>query len=124
MLLTEVSYRGWERDSIYGRATAVEQVFIVFGGKVYAEQPTWLTAADFLWYKVLGELGLNVRRTPVIAVIATKSCAAERLPWQELGSAEVTGGAKYRNAMEWSPTLYGAQSPLKKGYSPVLTWSA
>jgi hypothetical protein len=87
MLITEISSRGWERDSISSRATVVEQVFIVFGGKIYAEQPTWLTASDFLWYKLLSELGLKVRPTPLIAVIATKSCNAERLPWYELGSA-------------------------------------
>jgi hypothetical protein len=88
MLMTEISHRGWERDSIKRRATAVEQVFIVFGGKIYAEQPIWLTVSDFLWYKVLSELGLKVRPTPLLAVIATKSCDAERLPWYELASAE------------------------------------
>jgi hypothetical protein len=95
MLLTQVSPRGWERDSIYNSATAAEQVFIVFGGKIYAEQPMWLTAADFLWYKFRIELGLKVRPTPVIAVIAAKSCAAERLPWHELGSGGAPGGAKH-----------------------------
>jgi hypothetical protein len=109
MLLTGVSYRGWERDSIHGRATATEQVFIVYHGKVYAEQPTWLTAADFLWYKVLSELGLKVRRTPVIAVIAAKSCAAERLPWHELGSAGATGGAKYAQALSNCTRIFGTK---------------
>jgi hypothetical protein len=88
MLVTEISHRGWERDAINGRATVLEQVFIVFGGKIYAEQPTWLTASDFLWYKLLSELGLKVRPTPLLAVIATKTCDAERLPWYELASAE------------------------------------
>jgi hypothetical protein len=88
MLVTEISHRGWERDAINSRATVVEQVFIVFGGKIYAEQPTWRTASDFLWYKLLSELGLKVRPTPLLAVIATKSCDAERLPWYELASAE------------------------------------
>ena len=87
MLVTEISPRGWERDIINSRATGADQVFIVFGGKIYAEQPTWLTASDFLWYKILSELGLNVRPTPTIAVMTTKSCDAERLPWYELGSA-------------------------------------
>jgi hypothetical protein len=100
MVLTGISYRGWERDSIHGRATAMEEVFIVFGGKIYAEQPTWLTAIDFLSYKVLSELGFKVRRAPVIAVIATKNCAAELLPWHELGSAATTGGAKYAQAQQ------------------------
>ena len=88
MLVTEISPRGWERDIINSRATGADQVFIVFGGKIYAEQPTWLTASDFLRYKLLSELGSNVRPTPVIAVMATKNCAAEQLPWYELSSAE------------------------------------
>jgi hypothetical protein len=88
MLVTEISHRGWERDAIKKRASVLEQVFIVFGGKIYAEQPTWLTASDFLWYKLLSELGLKVRPTPLLAVIATKNCDAERLPWYELASAE------------------------------------
>jgi hypothetical protein len=88
MLVTGVSHRGWERDLMNKVATAREQVFIVFAGKIYAEQPTWLTVLDFLWYKVLSELGFKVFPTPVIAVIATKSCDAERLPWYELSSAE------------------------------------
>jgi len=88
MLVTGISHRGWERDTMNKRATAGEQVFIVFGGKIYAEQPTWLTAFDFLWYKVLSELGFKVFPTPVIAVIASKSCDAQRLPWYELSSAE------------------------------------
>jgi hypothetical protein len=87
MLITPISHRGWERDTIDSRATVADQVFIVFGGKIYAEQPTWLTASDFLWYKLLSELGLKIRPTPVIAVIATKTCDAERLPWYELASA-------------------------------------
>ena len=88
MLVTEISPRGWERDIINSRATGADQVFIVFGGKIYAEQPTWLTASDFLRYKLLSELGSNVRPTPVIAVMATKNCDAEQLPWYELSSAE------------------------------------
>jgi hypothetical protein len=88
MLVTPISHRGWERDIINSRATGADQVFIVFGGKIYAEQPTWLTASDFVRYKLLSELGSNVRPTPVIAVLAAKNCAAEQLPWYELSSAE------------------------------------
>jgi hypothetical protein len=87
MLVTETSYRGGERDMINGRATAADNVFIVFGGKIYAEQPTWLTASNFLWYKLLSELGFKVHFIPVIAVIATRNCDAELLPWYEISSA-------------------------------------
>jgi hypothetical protein len=88
MLVTGISHRGWERDAMKGRATAMDEVFVVFGGKIYGEQPTWRTASDFLWYKLLSELGLKIRPTPILAVIATKTCDAERLPWHELASAE------------------------------------
>jgi hypothetical protein len=88
MLVTEISPRGWEREAMNSRATPMEQVFVVFGGKIYAERPIWLTASDFLWHKVLSEVGLKVRPSPLLAVIATKSCGAERLPWYELASAE------------------------------------
>jgi hypothetical protein len=88
MLVTEISPRGWERDTMKSRATPMEQVFVIFGGKIYAEHPIWLTASDFLWHKVLSEVGLKVRPTPLLSVIATKSCGAERLPWHELASAE------------------------------------
>jgi hypothetical protein len=87
LLVTEISHRGWEREAMNKRAASGDQVFIVFGGKIYAEQPIWLTAADFLRYKLLSELGFRVFPTPVIAVIATDSCHAEQLPWHELGSA-------------------------------------
>ena len=74
---------------INARATAADDVFIAFGGKIYTEQPTWLTASAFLWYKFLSELGFKVHPTPVIAVIATRNCDAELLPWYEIGSAKL-----------------------------------
>ena len=88
MLVTPISSRGWERPTIEERTTKLDQAFIVFGGRIYTEQPIWLTAADFLWYKILSELGsTRVRPTPILAVIANKNCDAERLPWYELSSA-------------------------------------
>ena len=45
----------------------------------------WLTVSDFLWARFQRELGLKAEATPVLAVIATTSCEAERLPWSELG---------------------------------------
>jgi len=76
---------GWDRDMIRRNATAADEIFVVFAGKVYTEQPTWLTVPDFLWARFRRELGMNAQPTPVLAVIATTNCAAERLPWSELG---------------------------------------
>ena len=86
MLVIKSSFDGSDRDRIMRRhATAADTVFVVFGGRIYAEQPTWLTVSDFLWARFRRELGLRAEATPVFVVIATKGCEAERLPWSELG---------------------------------------
>ena len=85
LLVAKSPSMGWDRDLIRRYATAADRVFVVFAGKIYAEQPTWLTVSDFLWARFRRELGMNAQPTPALAVIATPSCAAERLPWNELG---------------------------------------
>jgi hypothetical protein len=77
---------GWDRDAIRRSATAADEVFVVFAGKVYTEQPTWLTVTDSLWARFKRELGLAAEAAPLFRVVATKSCAADLLPWKELGS--------------------------------------
>jgi hypothetical protein len=85
LLVAKAAWDGSQGDSIRGHATPGDTVFVVFGGKTYAEQPTWLTAFNWLWFKVRRELGLNAHPTLVFVVIATKSCGAEQLPWHQLG---------------------------------------
>ena len=85
MLVAKSPAMGWDRDMIRRHATVADEVFVVFAGKIYAEQPTWLTVSDFLWTRLRRELGVNVQPTPVLVVIATTSCAAARLPWNQLG---------------------------------------
>ena len=84
MLVAEVSSDGWTQHLIRYHAEATDHVFFIFRGKVYAEQPTWLTAAAGLWSRQLQRLGLNQYVTSVVAVIASESCNAERLPWDKL----------------------------------------
>jgi len=87
MLVIKSSYDGSDHQRIVrGYASAANTVFVVFGGRIYAEQPTLLTVSDFLWAKFRRQLGLPVEPRTVLVVIATKSCEAERLPWNELGS--------------------------------------
>ena len=76
---------GSDRDVIRRLATATDRVFAVYRGKVYADQPTWLTVSDYLWARLQRELGLNARAAPVLAVIAGLNCGAEQLSWNELG---------------------------------------
>jgi hypothetical protein len=85
MLVALSSPRGWHRDMIQKLATPADHTFVVFRGKVYPEQPMLQTIFDFLWVKFLSQLGLRVYTSPVIAVIETTNCQAERLPWSELG---------------------------------------
>jgi hypothetical protein len=75
---------GWDRDLIRRYATDADRVFVVFAGRVYSEQPTWLTVADFLWARFWRDLGFKADPEPVLAVIAEPSCGAERLPWGEV----------------------------------------
>jgi hypothetical protein len=84
ILVVDSPVLGWDRDMVRRAATAADRVFIVFRGRVYAEQPTWLITFDFLWARFLRGLGMRVDRTPLLTVIATTSCDAERLPWDQL----------------------------------------
>jgi hypothetical protein len=85
VLVAKSPAMGWDRDMIRSHATDADEVFVVFAGRIYAQQPTWLTVPDFLWARFRRELGLKAQPTPVLAVIASRNCEAERLPWKELG---------------------------------------
>jgi hypothetical protein len=84
ILVASSNPMAWDRDIIRHNATVADRVFVVFRGRTYKEQPTWLTVPDFLWSRFQRELGLRVRSAPVLVVIATANCDAERLPWSEL----------------------------------------
>ena len=74
----------WDSDAIRRNAMAAERVFVVFRGRIYKDPPTWLTVPYFLWSRLERELGLRAQAAPLLSVIATASCGAERLPWSEL----------------------------------------
>jgi hypothetical protein len=85
MLIAKSPAIGSDRDVLRRYAEAADQVFVVFRGKVYADQPDWLTVSDFLWARFRRELGFDARAAPVLAVIAGANCGADRLSWEELG---------------------------------------
>jgi hypothetical protein len=74
----------WDSDAIRRNAMAADRVFVVFRGRIYQDPPTWLTVPYFLWSRLERELGLRAQAAPLLSVIATASCGAERLPWSEL----------------------------------------
>jgi hypothetical protein len=84
MLIAKSPALGTDRDVLRRYATGEDQVFVVFRGRVYADQPDWLTVSDFLWARLRRELGLGAEGAPVLAVIAGANCGADRLPWDEL----------------------------------------
>ena len=75
----------WNSDAIRRNAMATDRVFVLFRGWIYTDPPTWLTVPYFLWSRLQRELGLRAQAAPLLSVIATASCGAERLPWSELG---------------------------------------
>ena len=85
MLVANSNPMAWDRDIIRRNETVADRVFVVFRGRTYEDQPTWLTVPYFLWSRVRRELGLGAHTAPLLAVIASPICDAERLPWAELG---------------------------------------
>jgi hypothetical protein len=72
------------RELIKSQFSDVDHLFVVFEGRVYQEQPVFLTVVSYLESRFLRELGLRRHITPVLAVGETSSCAAELLPWSDL----------------------------------------
>jgi hypothetical protein len=84
MLIAQSPPEGWARDVTRLHATADDVVFVLYKGKVYQEQPNWLTAYDFLLSKFPRAFGLKEQSSGIFTVVASRSCGAERLPWREL----------------------------------------
>jgi hypothetical protein len=78
---------GWDRDLIRRYAEAGDQVFVVFQGRIYADQPTLRTVFDTLWTRFLRELGVRAWPSPIFAILAKPGCEADRLPWEKLDVA-------------------------------------
>ena len=89
MLVMKASPRGWDRDVIHQLAGESAGVFVIFRGDVYAQQPTRLTMASYIWSNLLRELGLRRHAIPVIAVAAQANCNAESLPWNDLRNSGI-----------------------------------
>jgi len=87
MLIAKSPALGWDRDLIRRYADAEDQVFVVFRGRIYSDQPTFRTALDALWSRFLRELGFRMWPSPVLAVVARMGCEADRLPWDKFDPA-------------------------------------
>jgi hypothetical protein len=74
---------GWDRDLVRRYANVEDQVFVVFRGRIYSDQPTFRTVLDTLWSRFVRELGFSAWPSPVFAVVARRGCEADRLPWDK-----------------------------------------
>jgi hypothetical protein len=89
ILAGKISPDGDTWQLVHRFAAPKDHVFAVFDGRAYPAQPTSLTAVSGLWSRFLREMGLARHQTLVIAVVASATCDAEELPWDELREAGV-----------------------------------
>jgi hypothetical protein len=80
---------GWDRELIRRTSMPGDRVFVAYRGRVYPEQPTWLTAVDALWSRFERELGLRRAAPVILGVVASSTCEAEKLPWGEVATISV-----------------------------------
>src|SRR5690348_3629828 len=64
MILVEASPDGSTRDVMRHVGATLAQHFVVFRGKVYDEQPVWLTATEDSWTRYLRKLGIAQPEMP------------------------------------------------------------
>jgi len=83
MLFVDRLGTGWTRQLMASYGEAADRNFIIFRGKVYEGDPTWLTVTSNIYFRVLRTVGLG-RSALVIGVAASPACDAERLTWNEL----------------------------------------
>ena len=86
--LAVVSPHGWHRNLVRRLVAPDEKIVFVFDGKTYDDQPVWRTWASFYEARVRQYLGLDAATKPVLAVLATPSCAIESLPWSEVATVD------------------------------------
>lgn len=84
ILVVPAVAEGFHSNLIQKQAASDEVVFVVFGGKIYKDQPTWLTVGRSILGKVVGQLGFRTDASRALFVIASRGCEADRLPWAEL----------------------------------------
>ncbi len=76
--------QGWYRDIIRRLAGPQDEVFFVFGGAVYPDQPIWQTWTRHYWRLLNLYAGRRIPAHPVLGIVASRACDLRNLPWQDL----------------------------------------
>lgn len=83
ILVGNVSPYGVDKEVAEHLGGASDRRLFVFGGKTYDRQPIVQTTLNYLWSKLLLDLGVISTIPPVLVAISS-SCAAEEPPWNSL----------------------------------------
>ena len=84
LLIAEVAFQGWHRDTLRRSAAEDDQFFFFFRGNKYQDQPVWLTRRSGYWNIFLRNFGLNAPVEPVLGIVASPACDLNAMPWREL----------------------------------------
>ena len=84
LLIADVAPQGWHRFILRRLASGGDQVFFVFRGRKYEEQPVWLTRLTAYWAVAVRNVGLNTRVEPVLGIVASPACGLGAMQWGEL----------------------------------------
>ena len=79
-----VSPLGWHREIVRLQASPQDEVFYVFRGMSYPDQPRWLTWLDWYWWRLNDYAGRRVPTHEVFGVVAYPQCELRSLPWNEV----------------------------------------
>jgi hypothetical protein len=69
-------------------AAPIGRLVFVHRGTVYEEAPKLRGLFDYFLWRELRRIGVGLRRSPVIAVAASDSCALGDIPWENASSVE------------------------------------
>jgi hypothetical protein len=83
--IVNAELQGWHQYIIRRLASDGDQIFYLFRGRRYKDQPIWLTRLSSYWTGAIRTLGLTARSEPFFGIVASPTCDLDSMPWQELG---------------------------------------
>lgn len=94
LTLALMAPQGWHGGVVRSLVEPGEELFFVFDGVTYAEQPVLRSRFRLYWTLLLRRLGLEAPLHPLFGVVARPACSGRELPWQDVSrvSADAAGG--------------------------------
>jgi hypothetical protein len=83
LLVTRADAQNANYDIIQEFASPDDDLFFVFRRAIYTSLPTRSIVTEQYWSRFLRKMGFEHPDTPILAVVASARCNAERLPWHE-----------------------------------------